>query len=216
MAGGKHHRRKRPDHPSPSSTPAHAHKHDAAILSTYAQDRIRFHANRLSRKAGFDRSEREDLEQELAMDLLRALRRFDPTRSSLPTYISRVIYRRCCTLLRDSRKPMRHLGSLGERAGDQLIRDERHRMTGYEPDRFRPTVEDKETAELVQQAVSQLPDNLKRVALLLMTHTQAEASRVLGVSESSIHRSRQKIRKRLARLGLRLLCESAEDSAAFR
>jgi RNA polymerase sigma factor (sigma-70 family) len=169
-------------------------------IDPYAQDRIAYHARRLSRKPGFTISDVPDLEQELAMDLLKALPKFDPSKASLPTFISRVVNRRCLGLLRDARHPKRRGDtSLDAAMGDEVAQDQRHRMTGHRP---ADGVEKAEVAEVVQLAVGKLPDRLHKIAVLLMSHTQAEAARELGVSETTIHRARKQIREHFKEAGV--------------
>ena len=171
-------------------------------LSAYALDRIRFHANRLSRRPGFPTRDRDDLEQELAIDPVKALRKLDPNRSSLPTFISRVVNRRCIALIRDARRYRRENVSLDDTCGDEIASDFRHRMTGYAR---ADDVERRERAEVVQGAVAALPERLRDIAVLLMAHSQADTARVLGVSETSIDRARKQIREHFIRAGLREL-----------
>lgn len=169
-------------------------------IDPYAQQRIEYHARRLSRKPGFTLSDVPDIEQELAMDLLKALPKFDPSKASLPTFISRVVNRRCLGLLRDARHPKRRGGtSLDASMGDEVTQDQRHRMTGHRPV---DEVEKAEVAEVVQLALGKLPDRLHKIAVLLMTHTQAEAARELGVSETTIHRARKQIREHFEESGV--------------
>lgn len=169
-------------------------------IDPYAQGRIDYHARRLSRKPGFTISDVPDIEQELALDLLKALPKFDPNKASLPTFISRVVNRRCISLLRDARHPKRRGGTSLEAAmGDDIAKDQRHRMTGYRPDE---APEKAEVAEVVQQAVGKLPERLHKIAILLMSRTQAEAARELGVSETTIHRARNQIREHFEEIGV--------------
>ena len=169
-------------------------------IDPYAKKRIEYHAKRLSRKPGFTPSDVPDIEQELALDLLKALPKFDPSKASLPTFISRVVNRRCISLLRDARHPKRRGGTSLEAAmGEEIAQDQRHRMTGYRPD---DSADQSEVAEVVQKAVRDLPERLHKIAVLLMSHTQAEAARELGVSETTIHRARKQIREHFEEAGI--------------
>lgn len=168
----------------------------------FAVERIRFHARRLSRIGALRHLACGDLEQELALDLIRALPKFDPSRASMKTYICRVIERRCASLVRDARRYRRETVSLDNTSGDEIASDFRHRMRGYAPV---DEVERRERAEVVQGAVSALPERLRDIAVLLMAHSQADTARVLGVSETSIDRARKQIREHFIRAGLREL-----------
>ena len=54
----------------------------------------------------------------------------------------------------------------------------------------------------MQKAVRELPERLHKIAVLLMSHTQAEAARELGVSETTIHRARKQIREHFEEAGI--------------
>ena len=60
---------------------------------------IRFKARQLVGKAGFTASDREDIEQELILDLLRRLPKYDPKRAQRNTFIARVVEHRVATLI---------------------------------------------------------------------------------------------------------------------
>jgi RNA polymerase sigma-70 factor (ECF subfamily) len=61
------------------------------LLDTYAQQLIRYKARRLVRKPGFTTSDQEDVEQDLALHLLRKAKHFEPSRAALNTFVSRVL-----------------------------------------------------------------------------------------------------------------------------
>lgn len=62
--------------------------------------RIRFLASKLSRQNALPGMDREDLEQDLVLDLLQRIGRHDPTRASLETFAEHVIDNRVATLTR--------------------------------------------------------------------------------------------------------------------
>jgi len=66
----------------------------------YAARLIRFKARILSRRRAFTRDDREDIEQDLWLDLLERLPQYDPTKASLNTFIARVVERRVVSLIR--------------------------------------------------------------------------------------------------------------------
>ena len=72
-------------------------------LGEYANDLIRSKARTLIGKAGFTSADCEDIEQELALDLLVRLEHYDPKKSKRSTFMTRVVEHRIATL-RDQEK----------------------------------------------------------------------------------------------------------------
>ena len=68
-------------------------------IDPYAAGLIRFKARQLVGQAGFTASDREDIEQELILDLLRRLPKYNPKRAQLNTFIARVVEHRVATLI---------------------------------------------------------------------------------------------------------------------
>ena len=70
-------------------------------LGEYANDLIRSKARTLIGKAGFTSADCEDIEQELALDLLVRLENYDPKKSKRSTFMARVVEHRIATLLEE-------------------------------------------------------------------------------------------------------------------
>ena len=68
-------------------------------IDPYAAGLIRFKARQLVGKAGFTASDREDIEQELILDLLRRLPKYNPKRAQRNTFIARVVEHRLASLI---------------------------------------------------------------------------------------------------------------------
>ncbi len=87
-------------------------------INGYASGLIKFKARQLSRRSGFSRTDRADLEQELWTDLVGRLPRYDPGKASLNTFIARVVDRKVASILRyhlaAMRSPARNEASLNE------------------------------------------------------------------------------------------------------
>jgi len=100
----------------------------------YAARLIKFKARQLSRRSGFSRTDRGDLEQDLWTDLIDRLPRYNPDKASLNTFIARVVERKVVTIIRyhlaQMRSPGRNEGSLNNPALDcdgRVV--ERHQTT---------------------------------------------------------------------------------------
>src|SRR5438093_947856 len=72
-------------------------------LDPYAARLIRCRTSQLIRARRFGECDRHDIEQELALDLLRRLPRFDPARAGRETFCARVVEHRIRELLRARR-----------------------------------------------------------------------------------------------------------------
>ena len=68
-------------------------------IDEYAAKLIRYKARQLARRADFSESDQEDLEQEMVLDLLRRLPRYDPRRAQRNTLIARVVEHKIATLI---------------------------------------------------------------------------------------------------------------------
>ena len=76
-------------------------------IDPYAAGLIRFKARQLVGQAGFTASDRDDLEQELILDLLRRLPKYDPKRAQRNTFIARVVEHKVATLIEAQRAGIR-------------------------------------------------------------------------------------------------------------
>jgi len=103
-------------------------------INEYAARLIKFKARQLSRRSGFSRTDRGDLEQDMWTDLIDRLPRYNPDKASLNTFIARVVERKVVTILRyhlaQMRSPGRNEASLNDQALDcdgRVV--ERHQTT---------------------------------------------------------------------------------------
>lgn len=122
-------------------------------------------------------SGREDLEQEGLAACWRALPQFDPTRACLRTFLERVAAARMISLhrARRCRPRLQPLGHNQYRAADGWDRQIECRAD-------------------VQRALGTLNDADRRLAGVLMEHTVAEASRLLGIGRSTAYEHIRHIR----------------------
>lgn len=67
----------------------------------YVHDLIRIKARQLIGKAGFTAADKEDIEQELMLDLLQRLKKFDPTKAKRTTFMVRVVNHRIASLIEE-------------------------------------------------------------------------------------------------------------------
>ena len=77
------------------------------VLTDYARTLIRFKARQLCRLHGFSRSDEEELQQDLWVAVVKQADNFDPQRSSLDTFIDRVVNTQVAMILRERRRKKR-------------------------------------------------------------------------------------------------------------
>jgi RNA polymerase sigma-70 factor (ECF subfamily) len=185
------------------------------ILSDYARTLIRVKARQLVRRPEFTACESEDLEQEIALRILAQLQRFDPSRSSIKTFISRVANSAVAMLIRDRGRIKRNGGegvqieSL-EKSVDQpdgsaaplwatVSEEDSHRRHQTRP------LSASEALELkldVATALAQLPPELRSICEQLMEGNQADCRRVSQLSRRKFHAAIHLIREQFSKSGL--------------
>lgn len=186
------------------------------IFNAYAARMVRVKAIGLCVRPEFAGEDREDIEQELTLFLLRQAHYYDPQKSQLNTFINRVIRSRISTLIRDRsrnrRMPAKCNGLQSTEAlidcGDGTItiretltqadRDRRLGLCGKEHvDEVQLTID-------VQEAIASLPANLRPVARSLMTRNFGETKEKMKLSHRVFARQRQQIADHFKARGLAL------------
>ncbi len=182
-------------------------------LDEYAVKLIRHKARQLVGKAGFVEADRADLEQEMMIDLLRRLPRFDPSRAKRETFMSRIVTHRVATII-ESRKA----GIRDYRLCMQSIDDPGPEEDGRAADSpplldqdayLRETRGDALTQEELQDlrmdvasALADLPPDLRRLCLRLATASVTEVSKETGIPRGTVYDALKKARARFERAGL--------------
>jgi len=182
-------------------------------LDDYAVKLIRHKARQLVGRAGFVEADRPDLEQEMALDLLRRLPRFDPSRAGRNTFIARIVEHRVATLVESQKAGVRDYrrvaGSLDDRRpGDERASDDGPPVLDY-PAYHRATVtrsaRDEELRNLrrdLERAVAGLPPDLRDLCERLQVSTVSEISRETGVPRSTLYDGMGQVREHLRTAGL--------------
>ena len=169
------------------------HNHD---LDPQISALIRRKARILSRSFGFKLGDEEDLRQELTLHIIEKLRRHDPKRAAVGTFVDRLLDSKAVDLLRYvlARKRNRRR----EEPPDADV-----------PDRDLEELRDKawslERVELamdVWEALADLPEELREVAALLMVYGQADVARMTRLSREQVRRMERRIARHLRQRGL--------------
>lgn len=189
----------------------------------HATARIRYHAKRLSNATGFENDDAEDIAQDLALDLLRRLPRFDPARAGLRTFIARVV-KNCAETRREH--------ALVEKRGGAVVHRSLYDLTvSADGDAVCPLIDTLDTsvglwADLgtpwdvrsdirvdVSRAVSRLPRPLAELAGRLMNETVLEISRSTGQSRGAIYDAIHRLREAFREAGLDIYLHPTPTSA---
>ena len=184
-------------------------------IDPYAVEIIRFKARQLVGQAGFTASDRDDLEQELILDLLRRLPKYDPSRAKRNTFIARVVEHKIANLIEaqtaHKRDYRRCPCSLNERFEDEdegrsVERAEKLNQEDY---LLRTCVQPGAAEELrglaldVATVVETLPPELRDLCRRLEQETVSEISRDTGVSRATLYQSVTKLRAIFVDAGLK-------------
>ena len=183
-------------------------------IDPYAAGLIRFKARRLVGQAGFTASDREDIEQELTLDLLRRLPKYNPKRAQLNTFIARVVEHRLASLIeaqkagiRDYRRCRCSLNECFEDADGRSV----ERVDTFDQEDYllrtgaqsRPSEELNRLAIDVAAVLETLPPELRELCRRLKAETVTEISRDTGVPRGTIYESIKKLREIFKDAGLR-------------
>ena len=183
-------------------------------VEDYAVRLIRYKARRLIGQAGFTPSDREDLEQELVLDLLRRLPKYNPKRAKLNTFIARIVEHRIASLIEAQKAGIRDYrrcgGSLNDRYEDEEGRSvERVDTIDQEDYLLRTGAQSRPWDELsalaidVAAVLEALPPELRELCRRLKAETVTEISRDTGVPRGTIYESIKKLREIFEDAGLR-------------
>ena len=185
-----------------------------AGLDDYAAWLIGHKARQLVGRAGFTEDDLPDLEQELAFDLLRRLRNFDPRKASRKTFTARVVEHHVATLIEGQRAGVRDYrlrgGSLNDVVGeDQDAQVERGELVDEETylrSTGRPSMAlDKEVGLRIdlERLFADLPPELRQLcARLKRGQTMAEISRAIGIPRGTLYERMKELRKLAEDAGL--------------
>jgi len=180
----------------------------------FASQLIRQKARQLVRHPGFTKSDRPDIEQELAIELIQKYDQFDPKRARETTFIARVIEHKAVSLVRARQAEKWHFRRNGKSLNETVSDGEggtveraqtvdaasAKRHTGQAPR------SDEEVARLkldIDEVLETLPADLRKLAEMLTEMTEYAASRRLGKSRRQVANDVARLRERFEDAGLR-------------
>jgi len=171
----------------------------------YAVKLIRHKARQLVGKFGFTQSDLEDLEQDLMLDLLHRLHKYDPARAQRNTFIDRIINHRVATIIEARKAGMRDYRLCTCSLNDPLEDDdgrtiERGETIDQDDYLLRTGKLSRTESELrdllidVRRSIDKLPPDLRELIRRLSTETVTEISRATGIPRGTIYDLISKIR----------------------
>jgi RNA polymerase sigma-70 factor (ECF subfamily) len=186
-------------------------------LDEFAVKLIKRKARQLVGRAGLLHADRQDLEQEMAMDLLRRLPRYDPLLAKRETFITRLVDHHAATLVEAQKAGVRDFrkraGSLDERPenDDGEIAGEPPVLRGKDYVRrlIAGARRDEERLGLradIEKILAGLPGDgrvdLRSLCERLKSASVSEISRETGVPRSTLYEAIGRLRNLFERAGL--------------
>ena len=182
-----------------------------AGIDPYAVRVVRLTTHALVKRGGIPAADRQDVEQELMLDLLRRLPRFDASRASLRTFTARVVAH-CATRIVaaawEARRMARRTESLHEEVEDgQGGRVEQWETLDTDCDRRRPGRQsaDGESLDLrldVDALLSDLPREMRELCEGLRRHSVAGLGRATETARGRLWRRVPSVRARFVAAGI--------------
>lgn len=181
-------------------------------LGSYAERLIKRKAAEIVKLEGFTPSGLEDIEQDLAFEILRRRPDFDPERSSYETFVTRVVNHAMTDMVdkcwAPKRNPRRCECSLNELIPDSegglVERAETLDHETYRRSSAPHTEQELQDLHLdLEDALGSLPPKLRRICdLLAEGKSLPEIARLTSIPQRTIYRARDKIRKHFEHTGL--------------
>ena len=171
-------------------------------IDDYALRHIRHRARQLARTEGFTAQDIEDIQQDLIMDLLERLSKFDATKATCNMFVTSIIDRKVAAFIRDrnckKRNPRREECSLNECIDDG---------EGGSIERIQTIAanSNQETTDLaldVEAVINRLSDDLRRLCELLKTNSITDTARAMGVPRTTLYTYIRQLRKVFKAAGL--------------
>jgi len=166
---------------------------------------IRRTARQLARRPGFTDADREDLEQELALELVQRCSAHDPGKGTLAAFAAGVLRRRAADLLREQGAKKRGGGGQGLSLNDEVRSEDGERVERADTldaadgerrlDKESPSALEQCACRMDMEAVlARLPERLRRLCELLKGVPVAEAARHAGITRATLRGELRRLR----------------------
>jgi len=174
------------------------------VLDGFAQAVIRRYAGRLVRRGGLPPSERADLEQDLAISLLKHGSQFNPVRAQRRTFVYRVVHNKAASIARAHRRLKRghgiefcRLDAADVTCSNRLQRADRNEL------------ELQQLALDTVEVVSRLDNEQRQLCARLKNESAAKVARQLNIPRSTLIGRIRKLRAEFERHDMRGYMASA-------
>lgn len=156
---------------------------------------IRRKARELARQCGLTPHDRDDVEQDITLEVLRRLPRFDEARGARRSFLRLLVEHAAADLLHRAARPRPRAGETVEPA----VGDRATRLAALARD--------------VEAVLAALPADLRTLAEVLKTRSVTEAAEFLGVPRTTLNDRVRALRERFAGAGMRdyLPCSSVAE-----
>ncbi len=175
-------------------------------VDEYAIQLIKYKARHLVGQAGFTADDRQDIEQDLIIDLLQRLSNFNPDKAQHNTFVTRVVDNKIASMIeartsikRDYRVIVISINEPLVDTGGEVMD---HSETISQDDYFfrinssiRSTVDQHDLKIDLHAVIEQLPEELQRMCELLSQGSISEVSRTTGCSRTKMYSALKRIRK---------------------
>jgi RNA polymerase sigma-70 factor (ECF subfamily) len=151
---------------------------------------------------GYTEQDREDIEQDLACDLLRRLRRFDPAKGSRNAFIARRVEAAASNLIRARKVGKRSAVFERDVFGEDVDEGGAPRIELMIDAAQAETARLDELRDDVATAIAVLPANLRSIAVGLQNDTHRVVARRHGISRRQLYHGIAAIRNVFTRCGL--------------
>jgi len=211
---------------TPSMVDARRQDRHTAIpqISEFAIRLVRRKARKLVRHVRFNPADREDIEQDLLLALLKRLRKFNPSIAHYNAFATTVVERCVATMIEhraaERRAPRQNNGSLHVAVDDgkgncvellATIVDGQQKRHGAQ--RSRRVEESSDLANDVADGIADLPPRLREICEQLKHDTPAEVARNLRVGRATIYERISRIRVRFEKAGLHEYLKTISDTS---
>lgn len=173
-------------------------------LGAYANALIHNKARQLIGKAGFTWADLDDIEQELALDLLVRLKNYDPNKSKLSTFMTRIVEHRMTSLIQERFSKCRDWRACQESLDEPISEESGDLTPRIEalPD-SRSKTKDALAFEIdLNAALENLPADLRRLWDQMLNTKICHIARQTGTPRTTIYYQRNLLRERLRKAGI--------------
>lgn len=182
-------------------------------IDAYTVRLITFKAKQLSAHPGFSHADREELEQELLLDLLLRQPKYDPGRAQNSTFVARVVEHRAATLIEERKAGLRDYRLQAFSLNDHIEDEDGgccERSETFDQDDYllrtgrqsRSSIELRDLGIDVRSVIDQLPPKLRDLCQRLMRDSITDVSRETGIPRSTLYGVIDKVRVAFKDAGL--------------